>query len=209
MEEVDLLLAPGSRVALVGPSGSGKSTVVAALLRTLDPSAGTLRGDGRDVRTLVAADVRAGIAWCGARTHLFDSTLAANLRLASPDATDAELVTALEQTQLGGWFRSLPSGLATPIGEHGGTVSGGERQRLGVARALLANRPVLVLDEPTAHLDTATADALAAELMALTEGRTALVVTHRPEQTPDLPEVQLANVNVPRTRVVRPVGITS
>ena len=191
VRDVDLTLTPGTRLALTGPSGSGKSTVVAALLRTLDPAAGSLAADGRDVRGLAAEDVRSGIAWCGARTHLFDSTLAANLRLAAPDADDDALVDALRRAQLGDWFATLPDGLATAVGEHGGAVSGGERQRIGIARALLARRPVFVLDEPTAHLDGATGDALAAELLAVTEGHTALVVTHRPEQTPGLPELRI------------------
>ncbi|MBW0115087.1 thiol reductant ABC exporter subunit CydC, partial [Pseudonocardia abyssalis] len=193
VHDVDLDLRGGTRLALTGPSGSGKSTVVAALLRTLDPSAGTLRADGHDVRGLAGDDVRHGIAWCGARTHLFDSTLRANLALAAPDATDAQLVAALGRARLGDWFAGLPDGLDTAVGEHGGAVSGGERQRIGITRALLAERNVLVLDEPTAHLDPATADALAAELLAVTEGRTALIVTHRPEQTPGLPEVRIGD----------------
>ena len=191
VRDIDLDLTPGSRLALVGPSGSGKSTVVAALLRTLNPHAGTLCADGHDVRALASEGVRAGIAWCGARAHLFDSTLRANLLLAAPDAVDDDLVAALGQAQLGAWLAGLPLGLDTPIGEHGGPVSGGERQRLGIARAVLARRPVWVLDEPTAHLDAATADALADELMTLTAGRTALIVTHRPEQTPELPQLRV------------------
>jgi ATP-binding cassette, subfamily C, bacterial CydCD len=150
-----------------------------------------VRAGGRDVRELAADGVRSGIAWCGAGTHLFDSTLRANLLLAAPDAPDIALVRALERAQLGPWLRGLPAGLDTALGEHGGPVSGGERQRLGIARAVLAARPVLVLDEPTAHLDPATADALAAELLALSAGHTALIVTHRPEQVPGLPTLHL------------------
>ncbi|MBW0089907.1 thiol reductant ABC exporter subunit CydD [Pseudonocardia sp. KRD-184] len=190
---VDLGLCAGTRLALTGPSGSGKSTVVAALLRTLDPSAGALRADGRDVRELTGTEVRSGIAWCGARTHLFDSTLRANLTLAAPGASDEQLVAALGHARLGDWLAGLPDGLDTAVGEHGGAVSGGERQRIGVTRALLAERNVLVLDEPTAHLDPATADALAAELLTVSEGRTALIVTHRPEQTPGLAEVRIGD----------------
>ncbi len=191
VRDVDLVLDAGTRLAVTGPSGSGKSSLVAALLRLLEPSAGTVRADGHDVRDLTGDEVRSGIAWCGAHTHLFDSTLRANLRLASPDADDAALVAALDRAQLGSWLDSLPDGLDTAVGEHGGPVSGGERQRLGIARALLADRPVLVLDEPTAHLDPATSDALAGELLAVTEGRTALIVTHRPHQTPGLPALRL------------------
>lgn len=188
---VDLALARGTRLAVTGPSGSGKSTVVAALLRWLEPSAGTVTADGRDVHEWTGDDVRRGVGWCGAWTHLFDNTLRANLLLARPDADDEDVRHALAGAQLGGWLAGLPAGLDTPVGEHGGPVSGGERQRIGVARVLLSGRAVLFLDEPTAHLDPATADALADELLRLTSGRTALIVTHRPEQTPGLPELRL------------------
>lgn len=189
---VELQLAPGDRLALIGPSGSGKSTVVAALLRTLPAAAGRVTADGRDTAGLIGDEVRAGIAWCGPWTHLFDSTLRANLLLAAPDADDADLVGALVRAQLGDWLDTLPDGLDTALGEHGGPVSGGERQRLGIARALLADRPILVLDEPTAHLDGTTATALAGELVTATQGRTALLVTHRPEQAPGVPTVRLS-----------------
>lgn len=193
IRDVDLALSPGTRIALTGPSGSGKSTVVAALLRTLAPTAGRVLVDGTDARELAGDDVRAGIAWCGSWTHLFDSTLRANLQLAAPAATDDELATALRRARLGDWFAALPDGLDTLVGEHGGTVSGGERQRLGVARALLADhRPVLMFDEPTSHLDPVTADALAGELLTATTDRTALIVTHRPEQVPGIREVRLS-----------------
>lgn len=195
VRDVGLELRPGTRLALTGPSGSGKSSVVAALLRTLEPSAGTLLADGRDVHTLTGDSVRRGISWCGARTHLFDSTLRANLLLAAPGAGDDDVLAVLDAAQLGGWFATLPDGLDTAVGEHGGAVSGGERQRLGVARALLADRPVLLLDEPTAHLDPATSEALAAELLAATEGRTALIVTHRLGQTPGLPVLRLSGAD--------------
>jgi ATP-binding cassette subfamily C protein CydCD len=188
---VDLALPAGSRTTLTGPSGSGKSTVVAALLRGLLPHRGAVRADGRDTRELTGDEVRRGIAWCGSWSHLFDSTLRANLRLADPRATDEQIEAALRRARLGGWLAGLPDGLDTALGEHGRPVSGGERQRIGVARALLADRPILLLDEPTAHLDPDNADALAGELMADTRGRTALIVTHRPEQAPGLTRLRL------------------
>jgi ATP-binding cassette subfamily C protein CydCD len=194
---VSLTLAPGTRLALTGPSGSGKSTVVAALLRQLDPVTGVVLADGRDTRELTGDEVRAGLGWCGPHTHLFDNTLRANLLLARPDADDTDLVDALVRARLGAWLAGLPDGLDTWVGKQGGAVSGGERQRIGVARTLLADRPVLLFDEPTAHLDQPTASALAAELLAATSGRTTLVVTHRPEQVPTLPELRLG---APETR---------
>jgi ATP-binding cassette subfamily C protein CydCD len=191
------------RVALTGPSGSGKSTVVAALLRTLEHRTGTLRADGVDVHELSGDELRRGLAWCGPHAHLFDSTLRENLRVSAPHATDADLTTALRRARLEAWLDTLPDGLDTPVGEHGGTVSGGERQRIGIARALLAGRPIMLFDEPTAHLDATTADELAGELMAATAGRTALIVTHRPEQTPGLPQVRLPD------RQRRPVPVAA
>ena len=190
VHHLDLDLDGGRRVALTGPSGAGKSTAVAALLRTLE-SHGLLLADGVDARTLTGDGLRRGIAWCGPDAHLFDSSLRENLRLAAPDASDHDIVAVLHRARLGSWLDGLPDGLDTLVGEHGGTVSGGERQRIGVARALLADRPIMLFDEPTAHLDEATGDALAAEILAATTGRTALIVTHRPEQTPGLPRVQL------------------
>ena len=204
VQDVDLALPAGTRLALTGPSGAGKSSVVAALMRGLLPSAGRILVDGRDTTGLTGDAVRRGLAWCGAWTHLFDSTLRANLLLAAPHASDGEVVDALRRAQLGEWLAGLPHGLDTALGAHGGKVSGGERQRLGIARALLADRPVLLLDEPTAHLDPPTAAALSAELMATTRGRTALLITHHPEQTPGLPQVRIGP-DIP-TPVVAPAA---
>jgi ATP-binding cassette subfamily C protein CydCD len=155
------------------------------------------------VHDLTGDELRRGIAWCGPHAYLFDSTLRENLRVSAPHATDDQLGAALRRARLGPWLDSLPGGLDTPIGEHGGTVSGGERQRIGIARALLADRPIMLFDEPTAHLDATTADELAAELMTATTGRTALIVTHRPEQTPGLPQVRLSDNRC------RPVPVTA
>jgi ATP-binding cassette subfamily C protein CydCD len=188
---VDLRLSAGGRLVLTGPTGSGKSTVLAALLRTVEPRAGTVRIDGIDTREVLGDDLRARIAWCGPATHLFDSTLRQNLLLARPDARNDEIVDAVARAGLGDWLAGLPEGLETPVGRHGGAVSGGERQRIGLARALLADRPVLLLDEPTAHLDSDTAALVCADLLRATAGRTALVVTHRPEELPGLPRMRL------------------
>jgi ATP-binding cassette, subfamily C, bacterial CydCD len=186
---VSFALARGERVVLAGPSGAGKSSVLATVLRTLAPARGAVRLDGRDTAMMAGDEVRARIGWTGSDAHLFDSSLRENLRLARPDAPDADLLGALRRARLGAWYAGLPDGLDTLLGEHGGPVSGGERQRLAVARVLLADRPLLALDEPTAHLDAETATALAAEIDQLSQGRTAVVVTHRPAEFPGMPVV--------------------
>jgi ATP-binding cassette, subfamily C, bacterial CydC len=180
-EGFDLRLDPGRRVALVGPSGAGKTTVTNLLLRFLDPEEGRVTIDGRDLRELRQEDVRRTFALAGQEAHVFDSTIRENLRLARPGATDDELVEALRRARLDEWVASLPAGLDTLVGEEGTRLSGGQRQRLVVARALLADAPVLLLDEPTAHLDEATAEALVRDVLDAADGRSVLLITHRPE----------------------------
>jgi thiol reductant ABC exporter CydC subunit len=176
---IDLVLPPGARVAVVGPSGSGKSTLASVLLRFLDPSAGTVRWGDVDAADLASDDVRLRVGLLAQDAHVFDSSLAENLRLARRDATSDELRQALAAAQLLGWVDSLPLGLETLVGEHGARLSGGQRQRLALARVLLADFPVVVLDEPGEHLDTPTADALMTDLLTATAGRTTVVISHR------------------------------
>jgi ATP-binding cassette, subfamily C, bacterial CydCD len=178
---IDLDLTPGRRIAVVGPSGSGKTTLAHCLLRFLDPASGTYTlGPAATPATALDADaVRRAVGLCAQDAHLFDSTLRENLRLARPGADDAALRAALAAARLADWVDGLPQGLDTPVGEHGARLSGGQRQRLALARALLADFPVLILDEPAEHLDVATADALTAELLAATEGRSTVLITHR------------------------------
>ncbi|MFM9368998.1 thiol reductant ABC exporter subunit CydD [Streptomyces sp. Da 82-17] len=177
--DVDLTLRPGRRVAVVGPSGSGKTTLAQVLLRFLDAEAGTYRLGGTDAAGLDGDAVRRVVGLCAQDAHIFDSTIRENLRLARTDADEDALRGALAQARLLDWADSLPQGLDTLVGEHGARLSGGQRQRLALARALLADFPVLVLDEPAEHLDLETADALTADLLAATEGRTTLLITHR------------------------------
>ncbi|UXY28628.1 thiol reductant ABC exporter subunit CydD [Streptomyces sp. HUAS TT20] len=176
---LDLTLEEGRRVAVVGPSGSGKTTLAQVLLRFLDPSAGSYTLAGVDAHALDGDDVRRLVGLCAQDAHLFDSSVRENLLLAKKDATEAELRDALARARLLDWADGLPDGLDTLVGEHGARLSGGQRQRLALARALLADFPVLVLDEPAEHLDLPTADALTADLLAATEGRTTLLITHR------------------------------
>jgi thiol reductant ABC exporter CydC subunit len=181
LERFDLRLEPGERVALVGPSGAGKTTLTNLLLRFLDPEEGRVTLGGSDLRSLRQEDVRGVFALAGQEAHVFDSTIRENLRLARPEATDAELADALARARLADWVATLPDGLDTPVGEDGARLSGGQRQRLVVARALLADAPVLLLDEPTAHLDPPTAEALVRDVLEAADGRAVLLVTHRPE----------------------------
>jgi thiol reductant ABC exporter CydC subunit len=181
LDGLDLRLEPGRRVALVGPSGAGKSTVTSLLLRFLDPERGRVAIGGVDVRDLRQEDVRRTFALAGQEAHLFNSSIRANLLLARPGASDAQLADALERARLGDWVASLPDGLDTLVGEEGSALSGGQRQRLALARALLAGAPVLVLDEPTAHLDPPTAERLVQDVIGAVPDRTVLLITHRPE----------------------------
>ncbi|MFJ8645228.1 thiol reductant ABC exporter subunit CydD [Streptomyces sp. NPDC093546] len=175
----DLRLEAGRRVAVVGASGAGKTTVAQVLLRFLDARSGTYRIGGVDASALDGDDVRRMVGLCAQDAHIFDSTIRENLRLARPGASDDALRRALDRARLLEWADALPDGLDTLVGEHGARLSGGQRQRLALARALLADFPVLVLDEPAEHLDLATADALTDDLLRATEGRTTVLITHR------------------------------
>jgi thiol reductant ABC exporter CydC subunit len=176
---VDLNLTPGRRVALVGPSGAGKSTLADVLVRFLPADAGEATLDGVPLEQITADDVRRVVGLVEQRPHLFNTTLAENLRVGRRSATDGDLADALTRVGLGPWLAGLPDGLRTGVGPMGGRLSGGQRQRVAVARALLADFPILILDEPGEHLEAAAADALTADLLALTEGRSTLLITHR------------------------------
>lgn len=189
LDGIELVLTPGRRVAVVGESGAGKSTLAAVLLRFLEPCAGRVMIGGVDVTSAAGDDVRRVVGLCAQDAHVFDSTIRENLRLAKREATDAALRDALAAAGLLAMVDALPGGLDTFVGEHGSRLSGGERQRLALARALLADFPVLVLDEPTEHLDVATADALTRDLLAATAGRTTVVITHRLQHLEEVDEV--------------------
>jgi thiol reductant ABC exporter CydC subunit len=179
LDGVDLNLSPGRRVAVVGPSGAGKSTLTGILLRFLPYAGGSVTLDGVELGELDGDEIRRAVGLVAQDAHVFDNTLEQNLRLARRGATDEELEEALAAARLLDWTRGLPAGLQTEVGERGARMSGGQRQRLAIARALLADFPVLILDEPGEHLDAQTADAIVADLLAVTEGRTTLLITHR------------------------------
>ncbi|WP_236571915.1 thiol reductant ABC exporter subunit CydC [Janibacter melonis] len=179
---VDPVVEPGEHVALVGANGSGKSTLLAVLARHLDPVRGRYLVDGRDVAELPAAAVRSLVAVVDDEPHVFATTLRENLRLArrpdEPAPEDEQLRLALRSAGLGDWVAGLTDGLDTRLGTSGHGISGGERTRLAIARALLSERPVLLLDEPGAHLDHPTARAVLADLMSAAAGRTVVLVSH-------------------------------
>jgi ABC-type multidrug transport system fused ATPase/permease subunit len=166
-------------LAVVGPSGAGKSTLVHLLLRFWDYGQGRILLAGRELRQIGQEELRRLIAVVSQHTHLFNGTVRANLLLARPEATEAEMVQAAQQAQIHDFVQSLPEGYDTWIGEQGLRLSSGQRQRLAIARALLKNAPILILDEPTANLDPLTEQALMASIRALAAGRTTLIITHR------------------------------
>jgi ABC-type multidrug transport system fused ATPase/permease subunit len=181
IDDVSLRLAPGERVALLGPSGAGKTTIANLLLRFLDPEAGRVVLGGRDLRAYRQSDVRRVIAVAGQEAHLFSASVRDNVRLGRPQATENELEDALRRARIWDWIAGLPDGLDTFVGEEGRELSGGQRQRVVLARALLTGTPVLILDEPTAHLDAPTATALIGDVFAAAGDRTVLLITHRTE----------------------------
>lgn len=181
LDRVHLTLEPGEHVALVGPSGAGKSTALGLLLRFVVPSAGRLTVAGRELLAIDPAAWRRHLTWVPQRPHLLTGTVADNLRLGNPSATDTQLLEVLEAVGLGSMIGALPRGLATPLGERGLTFSAGERQRLAIARAVLRDAPIVLLDEPVSHLDRTTEAALREALAPWLENRTVLVAAHRPE----------------------------
>ncbi len=179
-----LQAAPAARVAITGPSGAGKSTVLAALLRFVEPSAGSMTLDGRPATQQSPAEWRACFSWLPQRPHLFHASLAQNLRLGAPDAPEDELLGVLSAVGLATLVANLPAGLQTVVGHDGLTLSSGERQRVALARALLCPAPVLLLDEPTASLDPPTVARLAPAIEPWLSGRTVVVAAHEPVLLP-------------------------
>lgn len=178
LDGVSLRLPPGRRVVLVGASGSGKSTLIAALMRFVPYEAGSIRVGGRELRDCAGDEARRVITGMTQDAHVFRTTIRANLLLARPGADESDLREAARRARLLDWIESLPDRWDTVLDGDGATMSGGQRSRLLLARALLADPPVLVLDEPTEGLDPDTAAAVLADILDATHGRTTLLVTH-------------------------------
>jgi ATP-binding cassette subfamily B protein len=179
LHEVSFRAEPGQMIALVGSSGAGKSTIAQLLPRLYDTDGGAVRLGGVDVRGLSFDDLRAAVGLVTQDGHLFHESIRSNLLLAAPQASEEELWHALERARLGDLVASLPDGLDTVVGERGYRLSGGERQRLTIARVLLANQRIVVLDEATAHLDSTSEAAVQEALGEALDGRTAIVIAHR------------------------------
>lgn len=179
LRDIGFVAEPGQLVALVGPSGAGKSTITSLLARLYDPSTGSVRINGLDLREATLESVTHTVGMVTQEAHLFHDTIRANLRYAAPEATDDELVAALEAAQVWSLVGSLPEGLDTVVGDRGHRLSGGEKQRLALARLLLKGPGLIVLDEATAHLDSESEAAVQRALDTALDGRTAIVIAHR------------------------------
>lgn len=179
LDGLTLTVPPGGRIAVLGPSGAGKSTLAALALKVAVPESGRVLLGGRDLAELRAEDVRQRIAWLGQATQLFADTIRANLLLGRPDADDAALWRALDQAQVADAVRALPEGLDTWLGEGGAGLSGGQARRIALARTLLRDAPVLILDEPAAGLDLDTERAFLEVLNTATAGTTIVLIVHR------------------------------
>ena len=179
LDAVGFLVQPGERLAIVGPSGSGKSTIADLLLRLVDPAAGRITLDGQDLRSLRLADLRRHVAVVDGEPHVFHASMEENIRYAKPDATATQVDEAARRAGLYDLIASLPDGLGTIVGERGRALSAGERQRLAIARAFLADPTVLVLDEATASLDPAVEAHVVSGYEAVMRGRTTILISHR------------------------------
>lgn len=179
LNRVSFSLEQGQKLAIVGPSGAGKSTIVNLLLRFWEYDTGQIMIGGQDIHHYNQEDLRRWISVVSQRTHLFNASIRENLLIANPLATEEQIVEAARRAQIDRFIRSLPEGYDTWAGEQGVRFSGGERQRIAIARALLKDAPIIILDEVTANLDAITAQAVIQAIQAVTEGRTTLIITHR------------------------------
>jgi len=179
LRDIDLQIEPNQIVGLAGGTGAGKSTLLSLVPRFYDPTTGSIMLDGRDIRQITKKSLRAQIAIVLQDTLLFSTTVRENIAYGRPDATEEEIIEAACRAQADEFIRQMPQRYDSPVGERGGHLSVGQRQRLGIARAFLKNAPILLLDEPTSALDPATESAIMETIKELMRGRTTLIATHR------------------------------
>jgi ABC-type multidrug transport system fused ATPase/permease subunit len=179
LHNLDLRIEPNQMIAIVGGTGAGKSTLLSLVPRFYDPTSGSVTLDGRDVREIKKKSLRAQIGIVLQDTLLFSTTIRENIAYGRPDATEDEIIDAAKRAQADEFIQQLPNGYSSTVGERGGQLSVGQRQRVGIARAFLKNAPVLLLDEPTSALDPATEAAIMETIKELMRGRTTLIATHR------------------------------
>jgi ATP-binding cassette subfamily C protein CydD len=183
---VNLTIRPGDRITLAGPSGAGKSTLLALLLRFAEPTGGRIEVGGVDLTSIPVADWRCQISWVPQQPYLFTTSVAANIALGQADASPRAIARAAEAAGAAEFIEHLPDGYATEVGERGLRLSSGQRQQLALARAFLRDAPLLLLDEPAAHLDAVTARRLEEAITTLMADRTVIQVTHSQNQTRDM-----------------------
>jgi subfamily B ATP-binding cassette protein MsbA len=179
LRDVDLHVEPGTMVALVGPTGSGKTTIINLIARFYDPTSGTVKIDGKDIRDLTQASLRSQISFVLQDTVLFSGTIWDNIAYGCPDATHSQIVKAAEAGNAMEFIDKLPEKFSTSVGERGVTLSGGQRQRIAIARAIVRNTPILILDEPTSGLDASSEQLVVEALDRLMKGKTSIVIAHR------------------------------
>jgi ATP-binding cassette, subfamily B, bacterial len=189
LRDVDLCIDPNQIVGLVGGTGAGKSTLLSLVPRFYDPTSGSITLAGRDLRQITKKTLRAQIGIVLQDTLLFSTTVRENIAYGRPDATEEEITDAARRAQADDFIRQLPEGYANPVGERGGHLSVGQRQRIGIARAFLKNAPILLLDEPTSALDPATESAIMETIKELMRGRTTLIATHRLAAVHDVEQI--------------------
>ncbi len=189
LRDIDLCIDPNQIVGLVGGTGAGKSTLLSLVPRFYDPTTGSISLDGHDLRQITRKTLRAQIAIVLQDTLLFSTTVRENIAYGRPDATEEEIIDAAQRAQADDFIRQLPEGYSSPVGERGGHLSVGQRQRIGIARAFLKNAPILLLDEPTSALDSATESAIMETIKELMRGRTTLIATHRLAAVHDVEQI--------------------
>jgi ABC-type multidrug transport system fused ATPase/permease subunit len=179
LQDINFTIEPGQTVAFVGGTGTGKSTLLSLVPRFYDPTGGTVSLDGRDLRSITKKSLRSHIGMVLQDTLLFSTTIRENIAYGKPGATNAEIEEAARKAQALDFIQRMPQGFDSPVGERGGHLSVGQRQRIGIARAFLKNAPILLLDEPTSALDPSTEHAIMGTILELMKGRTTLIITHR------------------------------